>query len=645
MINSEQKHTKNQLYSILFLASIIPLTLFLYWPGTHSEFLLDDIPNLEGLYENTEREESKYFEFIFSGTSGPTGRPLSLASFALNHYLGQTVQGYKITNIILHLVNAICIFWLFTLIFKDYLKDNNKTLILAMAATTLWLIHPLNVSTTLYTIQRMTQIATLMTLLGLISYVKLRIRYTGVERIRFTLLIASLMFFSTIAIFAKESGILLILFAAVLEFTLLSNTIPIKKGTQQKILFLFLISPLLLLGIYYFTYIFSFSTTPSYRGFNSWERLITENRVLVDYLRQILAPRYLTMSIFHDDYQASRSLIDPISTLFSVAFILALFISSIKLRRKYPIYSFAILWFLAAHVLESSVFQLELYFEHRNYLAILGPLVLFSYITIHSLHSTARKAGYFIFILFSLFIGHNTYELNKLWGNPPELAVIWNHFHPNSPRSIQYLAGKQLEMGYVEDAYNTIQKLEIVEPDHINTSLYRLLLACKLHTNIGNEDFNNQLKRLSGGRYQNFVPQLVKTLIDTRNHEKCDILRIENTNLILNALRANSNIKGDKGIRSFTWEAYAIALAHEDKVDIKQLITAVEKANDILTSIDRLSWLAKLYMNENMLDHATALLKQAYNQAQRARWWNKHKLNNIINLGDELGIEIEHGQQ
>ena len=35
--------------------------------------------------------------------------------------------------------------------------------------------------------------------------------------------------------------------------------------------------------------------------------------------------------------------------------------------------AFAVLFFLAGHILESSIFPLELIFEHRNYLPSFGP--------------------------------------------------------------------------------------------------------------------------------------------------------------------------------------------------------------------------------------------------------------------------------
>ena len=70
---------------------------------------------------------------------------------------------------------------------------------------------------------------------------------------------------------------------------------------------------------------------------------------------------------------------------------MALRAAALLLRHKSPIFSFAVLFFLASHALESSAFPLEMVFEHRNYLASLGPLLFLAYlVTIASARMNVR---------------------------------------------------------------------------------------------------------------------------------------------------------------------------------------------------------------------------------------------------------------
>ena len=85
-------------------------------------------------------------------------------------------------------------------------------------------------------------------------------------------------------------------------------------------------------------------------------------------MSQIFYPAPTRLSIEHD-IAVSTSLIDPWTTLASVAVICALICLAVLQLRKRPLLSFAILFFFINHLIESSIIGLELIFEHRNYLA------------------------------------------------------------------------------------------------------------------------------------------------------------------------------------------------------------------------------------------------------------------------------------
>ncbi len=75
-------------------------------------------------------------------------------------------------------------------------------------------------------------------------------------------------------------------------------------------------------------------------------------------------------------------------------FILGLILTALVRRKKWPLFAFAVLWFFAGHALESTFLPLEYFFEHRNYLPLLGPifaLVVFMSGMLPTLDSSKEK--------------------------------------------------------------------------------------------------------------------------------------------------------------------------------------------------------------------------------------------------------------
>ncbi len=61
---------------------VLIFTYFVYLPGLSGGFLFDDFPNLQHLGDlGGVIDKETFSSFVFGGFSGPTGRPVSLASF------------------------------------------------------------------------------------------------------------------------------------------------------------------------------------------------------------------------------------------------------------------------------------------------------------------------------------------------------------------------------------------------------------------------------------------------------------------------------------------------------------------------------------------------------------------------------------
>jgi tetratricopeptide (TPR) repeat protein len=103
------------------------------------------------------------------------------------------------------------------------------------------------------------------------------------------------------------------------------------------------------------------------RPFTMQERLLTEPRVILFYISLLFYPLTSRMTLIHD-IQISKSLIDPWTTLAAIITILLIVSISLIKARKWPLFSYCVLFFFLNHLIEGSFLSLELIYEHRNYI-------------------------------------------------------------------------------------------------------------------------------------------------------------------------------------------------------------------------------------------------------------------------------------
>ncbi len=439
---------------LLLLAALVA-TFFLYLPGLSGGFLFDDSGSLLN-NENIRIEQldaDGLTAAALSDAAGPLGRPLSMLSFALNYRAtGFDAWYLKLTNLALHLLNGIAVYLLLTLILgipDKPGKSDNMTAPhsrLALLVTAAWLLHPLALTSVLYVVQRMNSLATLFMLLGLIAYIQGRNRLdTGETGKGFALIAAGILGFGTLAVFSKENGALLPLYALVVETVLFR--FQTGNPANKKRLIGFFIATVGVPGLAILTYTVLnpgwIMGTYELRTFTLTERLLTESRVVWQYLKWIVTPANTELGLFHDDIIVSTSLLSPVTTLTSILGFLLLLAGSFVVRNRAPLVTFGILWFIAGHSLESTVLPLELAHEHRNYLPMVGILLA----GLHLMFSVARSEQSSRFAIatalaFILLFGVSTALRASQWRNNISLYLSEIEHHPNSTRT-SYQTGRQ----------------------------------------------------------------------------------------------------------------------------------------------------------------------------------------------------------
>lgn len=471
----------------LIFISLFIIAALIYFPGISGGFLFDDIPNLGEMRRYGDMSNwSNAQQFIFNGFSGPTGRPISLASFWLTHESWPNHPAiFKIINIIIHLLCGVLLYWVIKYILIVYKYEEKSIFWIAIVATAFWLLHPFWVSTTLYVIQRMTQLAMLFSLMGILGYLYGRSLILSNQIKAYIIMSASIGIATLLATYSKENGALLPFLILVIEFCCPDKTR--KPMWQWRAIFLWLPSfAILMLLAKYIN--FSETLWSERRNFNQIERLYSEARIVTEYLGHLFIPSIEGNGLYQDGYIVSKSLIQPITTLYSIIFLTILFISALWARNKYPLYALAILFFFCGHLMESTFIGLELYFEHRNYMAamlIFLPVAAVLY-ALSKMIKPSLVVGVTVVII--ILLAAMTYHRAVLWSDSNKLKIYWAQENMNSPRAQVDLARHYLVNGQEEKANNIILKAIERRPESALLSIRLLRQKIDAET-IRNQDF------------------------------------------------------------------------------------------------------------------------------------------------------------
>lgn len=374
----------------IYLVGLIAVAscLGVYAVALAGPLFFDDIPNL--LANQLVQIGGEHFDdwrvAAISSESGLFYRPVAMFTFALNHVLAGSFSAVSLkgTNLAIHVLNAGLIYLLARTLLQApaldaWLRENPRLRLIAMVAASIWLLHPVHVSTVLYAVQRMAQLSTLFTLAGLLLYCRYRTGWAARGGSPGEVLAAALwlLLLVSFALLSKENGALLPWLLAVTEVTLFRG---VWRGASRTVLvrlaWLCLLLPLFCLGVVLLLAPELLTAPFGGREFTLQDRLLTQARALWRYVGWLALPNVLDMGFFHDDIPVSRAFWSPLTTALSVSAWVGAVLAALFWHKKYPLLAFALLFFLVAHSMESSVLPLEMVFEHRNYLPSVGLAVL-----------------------------------------------------------------------------------------------------------------------------------------------------------------------------------------------------------------------------------------------------------------------------
>lgn len=464
------------------------LLVAIYYPATSGALYYDDYSNLEDL--PLINDYASAHDFIFGGTAGPLGRPIALASFLpFADNWPENSDRILLFNVVIHAANFVLLYLIgYALLGQTGQRDNNTRLWIAITAALMWAVLPMLASTSLIAIQRMTGLASLFGLLGLLGFIWSYKIYVKSPLRAFIVQFGFLGAGTLLSIFTKESGAIFPVFALIIDVYV--RQAQGKTFGYDRLRRCLLLAPLLFILYYISPLKYDWFRVSEFRGFSPVQRLFNEFYILWDYLYKTFLPQTpRQFGPFHDYYGAQAINLKFMLAGGAWAMVLAL---AVLFRKKLFWFSFAIFLYVAAHLIESTTILLELYFEHRNYLAVYGFCLAIS-VAVFDYNGRLKKAFVGLLYLYIALLASILLALTTLWGNPREAAESWSAAHPGSARAALhavFLETGQDQVGAYQNnqeyitrerfdfALRVLDRTKRACPDCVDIRLQALMYAC-----------------------------------------------------------------------------------------------------------------------------------------------------------------------
>ncbi|MEO6137419.1 MAG: tetratricopeptide repeat protein [Luteimonas sp.] len=466
------------------LAILLLLLGVAYWPGLNGPFQFDDFGNLNvlGAYGplHSWRELLLY---LTSGNADPTGRPVALLSFLIDASSWPADPWpFKRTNLLLHLLNTALLTSVLMRLQVRAAKEVQLSPVsrwTPVVAAALWAAHPFFVSTTLYVIQREAMLPMAFAMLGILAWIQAVEAFKRDRNwVGWTWGIVGVGFATVLAGLSKANGLLTPALAGLVHLWFLRPAISSNCRTINRAALICLGIPTLLLCLYL-----------AHMGWSTWglsriserdwsipERLLSEPRALWSYLWRLVLPRSGGGGLFVEDFPVSRGWLQPLTTLPAILSLAAVTAWAIWQRRRFPIVTFAWMFFIVAQLMESSVVPLELYFEHRNYLAA----AIFGWPIAHLLMDGRLYLAYrrtaAVLLLGALLL--LTRERALVWGNAQVLSELSATHETDSIRAQVEAAGQEIERGQPVAGLARIHQAQQQHPGSVDIAINAIDFEC-----------------------------------------------------------------------------------------------------------------------------------------------------------------------
>ncbi|MDD3260282.1 MAG: hypothetical protein PHN97_12630, partial [Smithellaceae bacterium] len=362
-------------------------------------------------------------------------RPVGIITFYLNYQIhGLDVRGYHLVNLVIHLANALLVWWLTWLtlstpaISKTEISRHRATV--AFLTGLLFVTHPLATQSVTYIVQRFASLATLFYLLAVALFARGKL-WQGDRTISW-LLFGGAFLCALLGMRTKEMVFTLPFAILLYDFCFFKTTFRQWRLKDESIL---LSVAILLVFLFWTLRIVSFKSfdpVPPIQGYDysisMKEYLYTQFSVILTYLRLFILPVQQNLD-YH--YPLSNSFFH-LKTFLSFSMLMGILAAGLMLFKRYRLISFGILWFFLTLSVESSIVPISqnVIFEHRTYLPGYGFFLALTAACFYFLKGRCFLLAVVLLLILSAVNAGLTYQRNKVWKNE---YTLWSDVLKKSP--------------------------------------------------------------------------------------------------------------------------------------------------------------------------------------------------------------------
>ena len=432
-MKSDSNRGRPGTFHVMAAVSIATVCLAAYSNSLHGPFVFDDnsniVDNLDLRWTSLSWSQLVHMNLERHRAS----RLVAYVSFALNYFFGEyNVWGYHAVNIGIHLLNGLLVYMLVLATIERVPPRENRqpsrsvSYWIAASAALIFVSHPIQTQAVTYVVQRMTTLCVLFVLAALLLYINAR---TAKSQRRCWALWTGSFVCWLLALGCKQIAATLPLAILLYEWYFFRDLSVawVKKNATAGLL------ALVLSGVVAWAYL---GNQPldrvlvgyAQRDFTPTERLLTQPRVVMFYISELVFPNPSRLNLTHHVIP-SQSLVVPITTWLAMAGVVMLLGLAVHLARRNRVVSFGLLWIFLHLAIESSVLPLEMVFEHRLYL----PMIGFALVSAWLLYALAGMRTWWpvaVVAAICLLLSLGTYRRNRVW---MDAVTLWSDAVSKSP--------------------------------------------------------------------------------------------------------------------------------------------------------------------------------------------------------------------
>jgi len=495
-----------------FLVVIACVAFVIYSNSFHVPFALDDSHTIQN------NEKIRDLSHFSSPAKFLGARAVVNFTFALNYrFGGLDVFGYHLVNILVHCVNGFMVYFLSLAILgrcstvpreapakkkkevskasiqrkksKDKGKRSKKTdegkaetgnaaslpvYIIALFAALIFVAHPLQTQAVTYIAQRYASLAAFFYLGSILFYIRARTlsgdSNSSLLNSHSLLLFALAFIFGILAFLSKQTAASLPLAVVLVEAICFGGT---RREWRTRLLWVVPICGLFAVFVFYAMGLFGGGIgnmledisrlSRETKLVSRWGYLCTQFTVLVIYLRLMILPVGQNLDYY---YPFKAGFFDGLTPL-AFAFLVSLVILAIWKRKDYPLFTFALFWFLITLSVESSIIPIsDALFEHRLYLPLFGFALCAAWLPFRFLPKR-RGIAVVLCVCIVVALGTATSLRNRVWQDDLTLWTDVLKKSPRNPRAALNLGNALGIRGRYDEALKLYTHILRSNPDNI----------------------------------------------------------------------------------------------------------------------------------------------------------------------------------